>query len=221
MSSSPNNGHRKSRSFYTNTLEAAKNGSRNDVETFITDLDTVPQDLLPEVLNMFLSHLKIRKFAGYKQVPAVGTLYSLAFRSLKGLHCFVELENFLSLPFIANSLLVSWKDILDCTMIFHADALEKGNREIASFLNKYFVRIFHGLTIVESERIIVVFSDPEFQGFVSKLFFQEFEDEEETSSGCSGLLLFCLRWPTGIKRLLKATDAPNPSEIVAKKPFIN
>lgn len=204
------------RQFYE-AIKAIRKGSLSDALTLSSEVDTVPIDLLPDLLEAFLSHVESHKFPlNYRQRVPVEKRYILGLYAFKGLGTMVNLDNFPQNPHLATRIFQQWKDIFHCTQVFHNRAVEKNVTELLPFLKAGFVLIFNKISLVVLEEMLPVFEDVEFQAYVSRLWLEVPDDSDNTYFEISKLIWSCLKYPTCMDSLLKIAEGPEPARTVAK-----
>ena len=199
-------------------LRAARKGSFNDLYTLATDLHTIPPSLLPDALEIFLSHLGNSEL-GYDDTTRSGSRHALALASLKGLGTLTLLRPFRESLFYTSRILEGWAGNLELTELLHAKILRLGTEGLLALFTSYVVAIFTGLMCVDAEGLadaITVNADA--RTFFASLWYNNPVNAEFYDPMVSYQLCHCFATPFDFfGTLLDTSEDPSPAEAVAKK----
>lgn len=212
----------KPRSYYMDRLDAARSGSESDIASLVSELETTPPDLLPHVLDMFLSHLdvnKLQKSDGLdpRQIPVNSIRHMNASSSFQGVEVWSGSKKFMALPSASKTILRYWRSILAWAMVFYDNSLEHAEYQLTSTVIFSFIRIFQALFAIEKDSTDEICYDSNFQKFISKLWMRSSNEEDIVMTSLSSYLTICVRGRNGLVHLLQASGSEDPFDSVAKR----
>lgn len=135
-------------------LEAARNGSVNDLERLANNVLFLPYSFYSGLLDIFLLHLKSELLSDGTEEARSATAKELkqAFVSLKGIYILSGLEHFSGSPYFTKRLFEGWTSDVEMTIQLFRHAVERDDSQdrLRRFMN-YITGILERMLDVDTE----------------------------------------------------------------------
>lgn len=204
---------RRVRDYFTVTLRAARNGAYDEFDALASNIETLPPDILPEVLEIFIYQLK-----GRQCQPDEYTADMLTMAAMKGLHKLTRLSEFQENPFYARRILHSWARDLVYTISFLSKLKKRNQDDLLDCFSSYTIDIFNQILFVDEQGLNRVLENHNVQGIICDIWLNRPLADSHAISSTSVLLGHCLEVaPSSLKTLTDQVNGDFPEEEISKK----
>lgn len=209
------------------TIDAARQGSLRELETLHRDLKKLPEEALPDILDVFLSHLQSSRIPSNEDPLAARKAHLLALTSITGLHAIASLASYRAK--YAKQLLETMVDDFDYVLLLWKKISRGRDEESMTLFKSQMFPILFSIETAGDKNLLKLYERPEFQTLVCSFWLHD-SVEGRITLPPSVLLIRCLAYPSSLGRLIEMAGGPNPVnelverailrlETAMKKPF--
>lgn len=155
------------RSYFRVTLDKARRGSHTELEALCASIDTLPPEILPEVLDICVYHMDRRKIIVEKPGEWASHQSVLARESLKTIQQIAAADDFKVNSYYAKKIIDTWSTDVDFIIHILVKVKEAGDRLEFDEITNNVVQVFVGLVTVDGEGMIRVLQNPRCQTLIS------------------------------------------------------